>query len=206
LRPEQYSFDHCEITNGEKMGNPAYYLSEGLLLGLATGPLCLVSCGPVYAPFLMQKNRSTGQLIGIAAGALGAQIASLTRPWFTAAAYTTFSVILVVSAMRTKRCDEGCSPMKWTRFAETPFILGMATGISLCPSFLLALTKAVAHGGMLAGALLFGAFFLGTTLYFVPIVIFGMIGKTYRLRMIGRIASCIVAAWFIGQAVLILVK
>jgi sulfite exporter TauE/SafE len=205
------------------MGNPAYYLSEGLLLGLATGPLCLVSCGPVYAPFLMQKNRSTGQsivtllqlsagrfltylLIGIAAGALGAQIASLTRPWFTAAAYTTFSVILVVSAMRTKRCDEGCSPMKWTRFAETPFILGMATGISLCPSFLLALTKAVAHGGMLAGALLFGAFFLGTTLYFVPIVIFGMIGKTYRLRMIGRIASCIVAAWFIGQAVLILVK
>jgi sulfite exporter TauE/SafE len=199
------------------------YVGEGLALGLATGPLCLVSCGPVYAPYLMQKGRSTlhsfitllqisaGRffsflLIGLVAGALGAQIASFRGTWFTAAAYTFFSVFLIFSSLRSKKCDEGCRPTRWTRFSEMPFLLGMMTGISFCPSFLLALTKAVHNGGAIAGALLFGAFFFGTTIYFIPLAIFGIIGKTYRLRTIGRIASCIVAIWFIGQAVLMVVR
>jgi sulfite exporter TauE/SafE len=199
------------------------YLAEGLMLGLATGPICLASCGPVYAPYLMQKSRSTSQsiltliqisagrfvtylLIGCAAGALGAQIASLERDWFTATAYILFSVFLVISALRTKKCDEGCRTTGWTRFAEIPFVLGMITGISFCPSFLLALTKAVDHGGAFAGALLFGAFFIGTNIYFIPFVLFGIIGKTYRVRTIARIVSCVVALWFIGQAVILLAR
>lgn len=199
------------------------YIAEGALLGLATGPLCLASCGPVYATYLMQKNRTTLQscvtllqisagrfvtylIFGCAAGALGTKIALLERDWFTAAAYVLFSVILVISAQRTKKCDEGCHVTGWTRFTEIPFILGMATGISFCPSFLLAVTKAVDHGGMFAGALLFGAFFIGTAIYFIPIVLFGIIGKSYRLRMIARISSCVVALWFISQAVILIVK
>jgi sulfite exporter TauE/SafE len=202
-----------------KMANP---LVIGLALGLATGPLCLVSCGPVYAPFLMQKSRGTLQsvgtllqisagrlltylLIGLAAGALGKQIATLDRTWFTAAAYVLFSVFLIFSALRTKKCDAGCRPSGWTRFADIPFILGMATGISFCPSLLLALTQAVDHGGVFAGAALFGAFFIGTFIYFIPLVLFGMIGITHRLRTVGRIASCVVALWFICQAILMLV-
>jgi sulfite exporter TauE/SafE len=204
------------------MAHPMLPMVEGLLLGLATGPVCLASCGPVYAPFLMQKNRGTAQSIltliqmsagrfttylffGCAAGALGAQIALLERVWFTAAAYILFSVFLVLSAVRAKKCDEGCRTTRWTRFAEIPFILGMATGISFCPSFLMALTKAVEHGGALAGALLFGAFFVGTNIYFIPLVIFGVIGKTYQLRSIARIASFAVALWFTGRAVMLLV-
>jgi sulfite exporter TauE/SafE len=205
------------------MANFLLYISEGLLLGLATGPLCLVSCGPVYVPYLMQKSRgplqsagtllqisagrlTTYLLVGLAAGALGKQVATLNRTWFTAAAYLLFSVLLVISSLRAKKCEEGCRPAGWTKFTEIPFILGMATGISFCPSLLLALTKAVDHGGMFAGAALFGAFFIGTFIYFIPLVLFGMIGKTYRLRMIGRIASFIVALWFISQAILMLVR
>ncbi len=197
-------------------------MAEGLALGLATGPLCVVSCGPVYAPFLMQKGRSNLQsvvtliqisagrfltylIIGLTAGALGKQIASLPMTWFSATAYILFSIVLVISALRTKKCDEGCRTAKWTRFAEIPFILGMTTGISFCPSFLLALTKAINHGGAFAGALLFGAFFIGTNIYFIPFVLFGIIGKTYRLRTIGRIASFAVALWFIGQAIKLIV-
>ena len=205
------------------MANPWLYIAEGFVLGLATGPLCVVSCGPVYVPYLMQRGRTAKQslvtlleisagrfitylLIGLAAGALGTQIASLTTAWFTATAYVLFSVVLVISALRTKQCDEGCGPARWTRFSEVPFILGMATGISFCPSFLLALTKAIDNGGMLAGALLFGAFFIGTIIYFIPLVLFGIIGKTHRLRTIGRIASCVVALWFIIQAIVIICR
>lgn len=199
------------------------YIAEGLLLGLATGPICLASCGPVYAPYLMQKSRGTAQsiltlvqisagrfvtylLIGLTAGALGAQIALLQRAWFSAVAYILFSIFLILSAQRTKKCDEGCRTTGWTRFTEIPFILGMATGISFCPSFLIAITKAVEHGGALAGALLFGAFFCGTNIYFVPFVLFGIIGKTHQLRTLARTASYVVALWFIGQAAILLVR
>lgn len=197
------------------------YIAEGIVLGLATGPLCVVSCGPVYAPYLMQKHRTTLQsicallqisagrfvtyfIIGLLAGALGTQITDIKRSEFTATAYILFSIFLVSSALRTGKCDEGCRMAGWSRFVEIPFILGMATGISFCPSFLLALTKAVDRGGMSAGALLFGAFFVGTNIYFIPFVLFGIMGKTYRLRTIARIASFIVALWFTGQAVWLL--
>jgi sulfite exporter TauE/SafE len=205
------------------MATPMIYLAEGLALGLATGPMCVASCGPVYAPFLMQKGRSTQQsiitllqisagrfltylILGCAAGALGTHLAWLTRTWVTAMAYIFFSIFLVISAIRTKKCDEGCHVAGWTRFAEVPFILGMVTGISFCPPLLLALTKAVDHGGAIAGAALFGTFFFGTTIYFIPFVIFGMIGKTNRLRTIGRVASFVVALWFICQAILLLAR
>jgi sulfite exporter TauE/SafE len=205
------------------MASPLIYIAEGFLLGIATGPLCVVSCGPVYVPYLMQKDRSVRQsimtliqmsvgrfvtylVIGLAAGALGTQIAALKRAQFTAAAYFLFSVFLVISAIRTRKCDEGCRPAKWSRFTEIPFILGMATGISFCPSFLLALTKALNQGGPVAGALLFGAFFIGTNIYFIPFVIFGIIGKTSQLRAIARIASFVVALWFFFQAIFIVVR
>jgi hypothetical protein len=55
----------------------------------------------------------------------------------------------------------------------------------------------------LAGTLLFGGFFIGTNIYFVPFTLFGMVGKTYRLRTIARITSCVVAFWFTGQAILL---
>ena len=204
------------------MANPFIYLIEGLLLGLATGPICLATCGPVYAPYLMQKSHTTLRsivtllqisagrfltylIIGLSAGALGTQIASLPKVWLTAVAYVLFSVVLTTSAIRTGKCDVGCRPAGWTKFAEVPFVLGMATGFSFCPSFLLAVTKAVDHGGLFAGAFLFMAFFIGTTVYFIPIVLFGIIGKTYRLRMIGRIASFAVAIWFIFQAIMMFV-
>ena len=199
------------------------FIAEGFVLGLATGPLCVVSCGPVYAPYLMQKSRTPLQsiltlvqisagrfltyfIIGLLAGAFGTQITDIKRVEFTAAAYLLFSIVLIISALRTGKCDVGCRMAGWSRFAEIPFVLGMATGISFCPSFFLALTKAVDHGGMLAGALLFGAFFIGTNIYFIPFVLFGIIGKTYRLRTFARIASCVVALWFIGRAVWLLTR
>jgi sulfite exporter TauE/SafE len=205
------------------MLNPMLYIAEGFALGLATGPACVAFCGPVYVPYLMQKSRTTLQsiatlvqisagrfatylLLGIAAGTLGTNIGSQERVLFTATAYILFSVVLVVSAFRTGKCDEGCRVAGWTRFSEVPFLLGMATGISFCPSLLLALTKAVEQGGALAGALLLTTFFIGTNIYFVPFVLFGIIGKTYRLRTIARIVSCMAALWFIGQGIVLLTR
>jgi sulfite exporter TauE/SafE len=193
------------------------YLTEGFLLGIATGHICLAMCGPVYLPFIMQKDRNLRQsafiileisagrfisyaLFGLAAGLVGAQISAINRTYFTASAYVLFSIFLLISALRTSRCEGGCATTKWNKFAEWPIVLGLLTGINFCPSFLIALTKAVDLSGPVAGAFLFIAFFVGTSLFLIPLAFFGILGKQLLLRKLARIAAILVAIWFIGQA------
>ncbi len=193
------------------------YLAEGFLLGIATGHICLATCGPVYLPFMVQKDRNLRQstfiileisagrfiayaLFGLAAGFVGAQISAINRTYFTVSAYVLFSIFLLISAFRTSRCEGGCATTKWNKFAEWPILLGFLTGINFCPSFMIALTQAVDLSGPVAGALLFIAFFVGTSLYFIPLVFFGILGKQQLLRKFARIAALLVSIWFIGQA------
>ena len=36
-------------------------LIEGFILGISTGTLCLVTCTPIYIPFLMSEDRKFGK-------------------------------------------------------------------------------------------------------------------------------------------------
>lgn len=199
------------------MVNTAQYISEGFLLGLATGHLCLATCGPIYAPYLIQKEKnaksgfrtvmeiSVGRFIsyalfGLIAGYLGLKISGINRQWFTSAAYIMFSVYLIVTAFRTRNHEKGCPMKKWSKFTEWPVVLGLVTGINFCPAFLIALTKAVDISGPVSGMLLFIAFFAGTNIFLLPFSFLGILGKQKMFRNIARIASVVVAVWFIGQA------
>lgn len=199
------------------------YLSEGFLLGLATGHLCLATCGPIYLPFLMQRGTDwrhsffnlikisvgrfiTYTLFGIVAGIVGREIGDINRSWFTNIAYVLFSVILFISAFRTHRREKNCLVSRWGRFADSPLLLGIITGINFCPSFLIALTRAVDLSGPVSGALLFMAFFVGTNLYLIPFTVFGVMGNKKIFRIIAIISSVCVGAWFISQAAISTVK
>jgi sulfite exporter TauE/SafE len=199
------------------------YLTEGFLLGLATGHICLATCGPIYAPFLLESRRNwkaslfalvkislgrflTYALFGVAAGFLGRQVADLNRSYFTAIAYCVFSVMLFLSAFRANRREKGCMLPAWGRFADSPFLLGVATGINYCPSFLIALTRAIDLSGPLSGGLLFSAFFLGTSIFLVPLFVFGVLGNKRVLRIAGQVSAVLVGTWFMTQAVVFFVK
>lgn len=200
---------------------PLVYITEGFALGLATGHLCIATCGPVYAPFLMQTHNSLWRslllilkmsagrfvmyvLVGLVAGMLGKQLASIDKALFTAIAYVVFSVFLVTSALRSSRCEKGCAVSRWGALSQSPFLLGLATGIGFCPSFLIALTKAIDLSGPLAGALLFVAFFFGTTLFLIPFAFLAPLTTKRLFRQSARITSIIVAIWFTGQAAIII--
>jgi sulfite exporter TauE/SafE len=193
-------------------------LLQGTLLGLATGHICLASCGPVYLPYLAQQKRgglgslrivleiSAGRFIsyaafGLLAGMFGTRIAQDNRTLLTAAAYILLSVYLLVSAFRSHRCERGCASLRSQRFTEWPVLLGIVTGINFCPSFLIALIKAVDLSGAMAGLLLFTGFFAGTTLFLIPFSLIGFLGAKRYFRTIARVASVIVAVWFFGVAV-----
>lgn len=196
-------------------------LTEGFLLGIATGTTCLATCGPVYAPYLMQYDRnvwrsflalmeiSAGRFVtyavfGIAAGMMGAAIADIERDLFTASAYILFSVFLLLSSFRTNKKDHCCTTGKWMTLVDRPVLLGLFTGINFCPSFLLAITKAVDLSGPLAGLAIFSSFFVGTSLFLIPLSFLGYFGIKKKIRVFARITAVIVSTWFIVQAVIML--
>lgn len=198
-------------------------LSEGFALGLATGTTCLATCGPIYAPYLMQKGRgpfasvlalleiSAGRfityvLVGGLAGYFGSSVSTDNREWFTAVAYILFSIYLLITTFRTHRNEKKCAVHKWYAFADRPFILGVLTGVNICPSFLIAIAKAMDSHGAWAGVVLFVAFFAGTTLFLLPLSFFGVAGNKKLLRQIARIGALCVAIWFIVQGILLFVN
>jgi len=196
-------------------------LTEGFLLGIATGTTCLATCGPVYAPYLMQYERniwksilalleiSAGRfvaysLVGVLSGFLGSSLENLNRELFTALAYILFSFFLLLTTFRTSKKEKCCQTGRWSAFVDRPLILGVLTGINFCPSFLLAVTKAVDISGPLSGFYLFASFFVGTSLFLIPLSFFGVFGLKKELRFIARVSAVAISIWFIIQACIML--
>ena len=196
-------------------------LAEGLLLGLATGTTCLATCGPVYAPYLMQYDRSlpngllavlemsSGRfisylIIGAVAGLVGGHVDFEEKGVLTAAAYSLFSIFLLGTAFRTHRRDHCCRTGRWATIIDRPLVLGMLTGLNICPPFLLALTKAINGSGAVAGMTLFAAFFAGTSLFLIPLSAFGLLGKQKLFRLVARWGAVAVSVWFLIQAGLLI--
>jgi sulfite exporter TauE/SafE len=194
-------------------------LAEGFILGLSTGISCLATCGPVYAPYLMQYKRnlvknllvicelSAGRflaylVVGAAAGMIGKHVYFEGMDLITASGYVLFSVFLLFIAFRTSRRDHHChiDKIKKNSFFDRPLLLGLLTGVNICPPFLLALTKAFEGSGPVAGMSLFASFFIGTTLLLLPVSAFGILGSKLEFRKIARWCAVVISLWFITLA------
>lgn len=197
------------------------FLTQGFLLGLAMGTTCVATCGPIYGPFLLQRQRSVGgsfralmgifagrfvtyAAFGMVAGLIGAKATILHRPMFRFSAYLIAAALLIVSTVININFEKRCAVSRWSRFIYNPFILGAVTGLNFCPSFLVALTKAIMLAGALAGMLFFISFFVGTSIYMLPLSLFGVMANKKLFRIIGRVASIAVAIWLILSAVSVL--
>jgi sulfite exporter TauE/SafE len=196
-------------------------LTEGFFLGIATGTTCLATCGPVYAPYLMQYQRSLPKsllavleissgrflaylLVGAAAGLLGKHVEFGEKGLFTAAAYCLFSIFLLAATFRTHQRDRCFRTGRWALAVDRPLLLGVLTGINFCPPFLLALTKATTLSGPVAGMALFAAFFVGTSIFLVPLSVFGLFGGQRLFRTVARCGAVAVSAWFLVLAGLLI--
>lgn len=188
-------------------------LAEGTGLGLATGISCLASCGPIYLSYLLSEQRTGRQSLaavillnlgrfvsyasfGAIMGLAGGSIPSSIRIPLSYAGYVLFSVYLVVSVVRVNKTCGGCAIPKWMKLTKSPLLLGILTGFSICPAFLIAMTSAFDSSGALQGAMLFTGFFLGTTVYMLPFAVFGLFSKKQWLNTVARYAAIFVAVYF----------
>lgn len=182
------------------------------------GTTCLATCGPIYAPYLMQHDNnvlkscliifeiSFGRLIsytlfGLIAGALGSKMNIDYRSYLTIIGYLLLSSFLIFSTIANYKLDKSCKLLKWSKYVDRPFILGLITGISICPAFLIAIVRAIELGGPVAGMLFFVALFFGTNIFILPISIIGIFSSRKIIKNIGRVTAIIVGLWFMIKGI-----
>jgi len=85
-----------------------------------------------------------------------------------------------------------------------PFLLGFFTGLNVCPPFLLAFAGAAGTGSLPGSLLFFAAFFLGTSVFFIPAPLLGALGRSSAARTIARMAGGVVGLYYACTGVLAL--
>ena len=203
---------------------------EALLLGLATGPVCLASCGPVLLPWMMvqpQGLRTHGrQLALFLAARLGGYLAFAVVAWSAGAAVPgnwasrpaavgaiqlLLAIALVVYAAGWPRRRRGSAPALVQISARPPrtwgaLTLGFLTGVSLCPPFWVAGVRAAQLASLSAALLFFATFFVGTALWFAPFVSLGWVRRTPAVLTVARMIAILLAAWYAISGIFLLAQ
>ena len=201
---------------------------QGLILGLANGTVCLAYCAPVLVPYLLagaggvrQNSFILLQFLGgrlggyLAFGALawmaGELVGGVTpfRPLIFGAAYVGLALLLALHALSPLRAACAASApgirgwmRRWPRLVAAG--LGFLTGLNLCPPFLLAVTDAASTGSLAQSLAFFFAFFLGTSVYFLPVPFIGHFNYAVSLRTIGRFAAALMALFYLYSGAILL--
>ena len=208
-----------------------FLLGEAFLLGLASGPACVASCGPVVVPSLLAEGagwrlnarylssflgtRLVGYLLfAVVAWEIGVLVSP--APAARALIYGGIHVLLGVALLWYARsigrgCAHTCAGSGLVsigrigkRSVPGAAILGFLTGVSLCPPFVAAGLRAAQMGSMAAALLFFAVFFIATTLWFVPFVGLGCVKRNASVIFVARTAMILVALYYLLAGVAML--
>jgi len=207
---------------------------EALVLGLATGPVCLASCGPVVLPWMLAQPegvrahgrqltvflaaRLAGYLVfAAAAWCAGAAIPRTWawRSWIFGGIELLLAVALIVYAAGwpRRRCVARASSSELVQIGDRPserrsgaVALGFLTGINLCPPFLVAGVRAAQQTSLLAALAFFVFFFVGTAVWFLPYLSLGFVRRTPAVVTVARMVAVLLACWYLFSGASILME
>ena len=207
---------------------------EALVLGLATGPVCLATCGPVVVPWLMVQPqgvrlhsrqlglflaaRLAGYMVFAAAVWLAAAAiphAWTGRSWLMGGIELLLAAGLVVYAVGWphRRCVAAKATSSLVQIGDAPppqpsgaLALGFLTGINLCPPFLVAGVRAAQLPSLSASLLFFLFFFAGTVVWFLPFLSLGLVRRTPAVVTVARMVAVLLACWYGFSGVSILIE
>ena len=189
---------------------------SGLLAGLSVGIYCIGACLPIFVPLILsgrQDRRSSlrivlefsgGRLLGYLSfgavvGYLGTAIESdLIHRIIVGATFFTGLTLIIFSLGFLKRGHRACK-LFFGR-VKVPILLGFLTGVNVCPPFLASLTYVFTLKNVLSSILYFLFFFLGTSIYIVPLGLLGGFSKETILQKIARVSGVLVGGYFIYNA------
>lgn len=192
----------------------------GFLAGLSVGVYCIGVCLPIFVPLILSDKQNTrssvrivlefslGRLLGylffgILIGYLGVEIESdLVHRVITLATLFT-GLTLIVFSLGILRWGHGACQLFFGK-AKVPVILGFLTGVNVCPPFLASLSYIFNLRNVFASAIYFVFFFLGTSVYIVPLGLLGSFSSETILQKIARASGVFVGSYFVYIALKIL--
>ncbi len=185
-------------------------MTDSLILGLSSGSACLATCGMVMFPYLMAGSAGVRRIVA------DLSLFMLTRfviyfilatlAWYFGQAlfsnpivrnivpgilYIVFAAMLVWYSLSNNRNRE--CPAKIVKEVNNrrlvPIFLGIVNSLGFCPALFLILTKSATQGTLIQSYLAFLAFFIGSSVWFLPLPLAGRIQKKEVLKNIGILAT-----------------
>ena len=124
------------------------------------------------------------------------------------AAYVGLAALLLAAALRNRASTSAPCALEGTRAwlqrwpSLVPVGMGLMAGLKVCPPLMLAFADAADSATLADSLLLFLTFFLGTSIYFIPISLLGAFGHVQALRIIGRFTAVIVGLYYLFAGIL----
>lgn len=200
-------------------------IAEAVLLGFASGPACVASCGPALLPWLVAERPSPSRAAGLLGIFLSGRLAGYlvfavaawsigivfppdvrTRALLFGVADAGLGVTLALYAVtlgsaRPLRCGAGCPVSRFSRLRQTfhafaPAALGFLTGLNVCPPFIAAALRASQDRRLGHSLLFFTVFFLGTSVWTLPAIAAGALRRLEPAAFVARAAMMILAVYY----------
>jgi sulfite exporter TauE/SafE len=185
-------------------------MTDAFILGLSSGSACLATCGMVMFPYLMAGSsgvkRITTDLSVFLITRFIAYFILATLAWYFGQAffsdplirnivpgilYIVFAVMLVWYSIDKSR-NPAC-PAKIVKTVNNrrlvPLFLGIVNSFGFCPALFIILTKSATQVTIVQSYLAFLAFFIGSSLWFLPLPLAGKIRKREVIKTIGLLAT-----------------
>lgn len=200
------------------------------MLGLASGAVCVAYCAPILIPYLLGRGqnilKSMATIIHFMAGRLAGYLLFAVMAWAVGLAvasnlanekvvfgiiYVALAVLMIFYGFKSSAGD--CAgkeakffggKLKAGNQTAFPAMAGFLTGLNLCPPFLLAFTEAARTGALWKSILFFAAFYVGTSVYILPLAMIGLARRTEALRHIGRLAAEVMGVYYLYLGILCL--
>lgn len=199
---------------------------KGFFLGLSNGVTCVAYCTPVLIPYMLGEGKGIAQnfvtLTQFLLGRLAGYLCFAFITWFIGLSifgglgskgfvigilYIIFSCLMMVYAFF--RIDVPCAARSIgyvVRKIRAPMLIpvaaGLLSGIALCPPFLLAMTDAAGKGSLSYSLFFFFMFFIGTSVFFIPIPFVGALRRLQALQIIGKMAAGIVGIYYLYAGIM----
>lgn len=199
------------------------FILQPVLVGLSLGAFCLSYCFPFLATFMASEPRGVkdnaklilrfifGRLLGyvmfgLIFGFLGEKYQSPFLTLLTDLSLILISIILILYLCGLlKQKEETCLISKLrnrplipgTIAGRNAMMMGFLMGINICPPFLLSLPYVFSLHSTWLGVVYFLIFFLASSIYFLPMIFVGWLGKIKEFQTVARLSGFICAGIFI---------
>lgn len=203
---------------------------EGFFLGLANGTVCVAYCAPALVPYMLGTGKNTienfstlakfllGRFLGYMVFALLAWITNkiilqntIYKELILGLAYIILAVLLFFYGIinshtfcSVKRAKKLLSKLSFVNSKILPIMIGLFTGLNLCPPFLIAFTGAAGSGSILGSMFFFLMFFIATSLYFLPIPFIAMLKHHGEFKYIGKMTAVIMSLYYLYMGIIII--